>query len=291
MQEGLKMKRTKVAFAYDFDETLSTTYMQDYFLIPELGMKPENFWKEANSWSEANGVDQVTGSMYYFKKTAEKTGLKLTRENLFCCGEFIVFFKGVTEWFERINAYGKTLGLDIEHYIISSGYEEIIEGCSIRKFFKDVYGCAFAYNDEGLPVWPARVVNYSGKVQYLSKINKGLGKFEDKAVNDYTPDDKRRIPFSRIIYFGDGLTDIPSMRMVKDHNGTAIAVYKPRSHHKEKAVKLLKDNRVNFALAADYREGKEIDCVVKTILNKIATDRDLEILRKREDRKKEGCSI
>ena len=210
---------------------------------------------------------------------------------MFCCGEFIVLFKGVTEWFERINAYGKTLGLDIEHYIISSGYEEIIEGCSIRKFFKDVYGCAFAYNEEGLPVWPARVVNYSGKVQYLSKINKGLGKFEDKAVNDYTPDDKRRIPFSRIIYFGDGLTDIPSMRMVKEHNGTAIAVYKPRSHHKEKAVKLLKDNRVNFALAADYREGKEIDCVVKTILNKIATDRDLEILRKREDRKKEGCGI
>ena len=285
------MKRTKVAFAYDFDETLSTTYMQDYFLIPELGMKPENFWKEANAWSEANGVDQVTGSMYYFKKTAEKAGLKLTKENMFCCGEFIVFFKGVTEWFERINAYGKTLGLDIEHYIISSGYEEIIEGCSIRKFFKDVYGCAFAYNDEGLPVWPARVVNYSGKVQYLSKINKGLGKFEDKAVNDYTPDDKRRIPFSRIIYFGDGLTDIPSMRMVKEHNGTAIAVYKPRSHHKEKAVKLLKDNRVNFALAADYREGKEIDCVVKTILNKIATDRDLEVLRKREDRKKEGCGI
>ena len=285
------MKRTKVAFAYDFDETLSTTYMQDYFLIPELGMKPENFWKEANAWSEANGVDQVTGSMYYFKKTAEKTGLKQTKENMFCCGEFIVFFKGVTEWFERINAYGKTLGLDIEHYIISSGYEEIIEGCSIRKFFKDVYGCAFAYNEEGLPVWPARVVNYSGKVQYLSKINKGLGKFEDKAVNDYTPDDKRRIPFSRIIYFGDGLTDIPSMRMVKEHNGTAIAVYKPRSHHKEKAIKLLKDNRVNFALAADYREGKEIDCVVKTILNKIATDRDLEILRKREDRKKEGCGI
>ena len=285
------MKRTKVAFAYDFDETLSTTYMQDYFLIPELGMKPENFWKEANAWSEANGVDQVTGSMYYFKKTAEEIGLKLTKENMVCCGEFIVFFKGVTEWFERINAYGKTLGLDIEHYIISSGYEEIIEGCSIRKFFKDVYGCAFAYNEEGLPVWPARVVNYSGKVQYLSKINKGLGKFEDKAVNDYTPDDKRRIPFSRIIYFGDGLTDIPSMRMVKEHNGTAIAVYKPRSHHKEKAIKLLKDNRVNFALAADYREGKEIDCVVKTILNKIATDRDLEILRKREDRKKEGCNI
>lgn len=280
------MKRTKVALVYDFDETLSTTYMQDYFLIPELGMKPDDFWHQANTWSAQNGVDQIMGSMFYFKKIAGEKGFRLTKKNLACCGEFIVFFKGVEEWFERINRYGRYLDLDIEHYIISSGYEEIIEGCSIRKFFKDVYGCSFAYGESGIPVWPARVVNYSGKVQYLSKINKGLDKFDDKAVNEYTPDDKRRIPFPRIIYFGDGMTDIPSMKMVVNHGGTAIAVYKSHSKAKEKAVKLLKDNRVNFALAADYREGKDIDCVVKTILNKIATERDLEVLKKREDKKK-----
>lgn len=285
------MTKTKVALVYDFDETLSTTYMQDYFLIPELGLKPETFWRRANKWSAENGVDQVTGSMYYFKYLAEKHGIKLSKENLAYCGKFVVFYKGVEEWFDRIKKYGKYLDLDIEHYIISSGYEEIIAGCAIRKCFKDIYGCAFAYNEEGYPVWPARVVNYSAKVQYLSKINKGLGKFEDKAVNEYVPDDKRRIPYSRIIYFGDGLTDIPSMKMVKDHNGTAIAVYKPRSPLKEKAIKLLKDNRVNFALPADYSEGKAIDIVVKTVLNKIATDRDVEILRKREDKKKEVCHL
>lgn len=284
------MKRTKVALVYDFDETLSTTYMQDYFLIPELGMQPNDFWHEANAWSAENGVDQVTGSMYYFTYQAKKRGFNLTRENLACCGKFVVFFKGVEEWFERINRYGKFLDLDIEHYIISSGYEEIIEGCSIRRFFKDVYGCSFAYGEDGKPVWPARVVNYSAKVQYLSKINKGLGKYDDKAVNEYTPDDQRRIPYSRIIYFGDGLTDIPSMKMVKNHGGTAIAVYKPHSRLKNKAIKLLSDDRVNFALPADYREDKEIDCVIKTVLNRIATDRDLEILKKREDRKKR-CPI
>lgn len=287
---GINMKRTKVAFVYDFDKTLSTTYMQDYFLIPELGMKPEDFWREANTWSAENGVDQVTGSMYYFKMMAEKKGLRLTRKNLQSCGAFVVFFNGVEDWFTRINKYGRYLDLDIEHYIISSGYEEIIEGCAIRPFFKEVYGCAFAYGEDGIPVWPARAVNYSGKVQYLSKINKGLGKYDDKAVNEYIPDDKRRIPYSRIIYFGDGATDIPSMKMVKNHGGTTIAVYKPRSGAKNKAVKLLQDNRVNFALAADYREGKEIDCVIKTILNKIATERDLEILKQREDKKKKNAS-
>ena len=281
------MKKTKVAFVYDFDETLSTTYMQDYVLIPELGMKPETFWKKANQWSVDNCADQVTGSMYYFTKIAREKQIKLTRENLFCCGALIEYFEGVESWFDRINAYGKHLNLDVEHYIISSGYEEIIEGCRIRKYFKDVFGCSFAFDEEGYPVWPARVINYSTKVQFLSKINKGLKKTDDKLVNEFTPDNQRRIPFRRIIYFGDGLTDIPSMKMVKDRNGNAIAVYKPKSSHsKNKAINLLRDDRVNFALPADYSEGKDIDNVVKTILNKIATERDLELLKAREEKKK-----
>lgn len=280
------MKKTKVALVYDFDETLSTTYMQDYVLIPELGMKPETFWKKANQWSVDNCADQVTGSMYYFTKVAREKKIKLNKENLFCCGSLIEYYEGVQTWFDRINKYGKYLDLDIEHYIISSGYEEIIEGCSIRKYFKDVFGCSFAFDDKGYPVWPARVINYSTKVQYLSKINKGLKKTDDKAVNEYTPDDKRRIPYRRIIYFGDGLTDIPSMKMVKERNGNAIAVYKPKSHQKDKAIKLLRENRVNFALPADYSEGKDIDNVVKTILNKIAMERDLEILKAKEEKKK-----
>ena len=240
------MKKTKVALVYDFDETLSTTYMQDYVLIPELGMKPETFWKKANQWSVDNSADQVTGSMYYFTKVAREKKIKLGRDNLYCCGALIEYFEGVKTWFDRINAYGKHLDLDIEHYIISSGYEEIIEGCSIRRYFKDVFGCSFAFDEDGYPVWPARVINYSTKVQYLSKM------------------------------------------MVKDRNGNAIAVYKPKSKHsKDKAINLLRDDRVNFALPADYSEGKDIDNVVKTILNKIATERDLEVLKQREEKKKQ----
>ena len=282
------MKKTKVAFVYDFDETLSTTYMQDYVLIPELGMKPETFWKKANQWSVDNCADQITGSMYYFTKVAREKKIKLNRDNLFCCGEKIEYYDGVETWFNRINSYGKYLDLDIEHYIISSGYEEIIAGCSIRKYFKDVFGCSFAFDEEGYPVWPARVINYSTKVQYISILNKGLKTTDDKAVTEFTPDEERRIPYRRIIYFGDGLTDIPSMKMVKDRNGNAIAVYKPKSRQKNRAIKLLRDNRVNFALPADYSEGKDIDTVVKTILNKIATERDLELLKEKEEKKKKG---
>lgn len=280
------MINTLVAMVYDFDETLSTTYMQDYVLIPELGMTPKTFWKKANQWSIDNGADQITGSMYYFMKKAREKKVKLTRENFAYCGTLVKYYKGVEQWFERINAYGEKLGLQIEHYIISSGYEEILEGTSIRKYFKDVYGCCYAFGDDGTPVWPARVVNYSTKVQYISKINKGLGKLDDKLVNEFMEDSKRRIPFPRILYFGDGMTDIPTMKLVKTRGGNAIAVYKPKSTHKDKAIKLLKDDRVNFALPADYSEGTAIDTVVKTILDKLATERNLDILKLKEEEKK-----
>lgn len=261
--------------------------MQDFSLIPALGMKPNTFWKRANLWSANNGADQITGSMYYFMKVAKDKKLKLTREALNNFGKDVEYYNGVSDWFERINNFGKALDLEIEHYIISSGYEEIVEGTSIRQYFKDVFACSYAFGEDGTPVWPARIINYSIKTQFLSKINKGLSKNDDIAVNEYTPDDERPIPFNRMIYFGDGMTDIPSMKLTKERGGTAIAVYKPKSHSKKKAMKLLIDNRVNFALPADYSENKEIDLVVKTILDKIATERDLDVLKAKEEKKKQ----
>lgn len=280
------VKLTKVAFIYDFDETLSTTYMQDYILIPALGDKPENFWKKANAWSKKHCADQITGTMYYIQHTAKEKGIKLTRDFLCNAAKSITYFEGVEGWFERINEYGKTLDLQIEHYIISSGMEEMIDGSSIRKHFKDVFGCSYIYDEEGIPIWPARVVNYSTKTQYIAKINKGLSKTEDRAVNEYMPDEQRVIPYKRMIYFGDGMTDIPSMKITKEKGGNAIAVYRPKSNHRKNAIKLLSDNRVNFALPADYRKDSELDHVVKTILDKMAKERDLDLLKVKEDRKK-----
>jgi len=277
---------TKVALIYDFDETLSVDYMQSFGLIQSLGMKPDTFWKKANLWSANNNADQITGTMYYFMKTAKEKGVSLSYEDLKKFGKDIEYYNGVLTWFERINNFGKALDLEIEHYIISSGYEEIVEGTEIRKYFRDVFACSYAYGDDGQPVWPARVVNYSIKTQFLSKINKGLGKNDDIAVNEYTPDEERRIPFKQMIYFGDGMTDIPSMKLTKERGGNAIAVYTPHSKAKKKAMKLLVDNRVNFALPADYSENKEIDIVVKTILDKIATERDLDVLKAKEEKKK-----
>ena len=279
-------KKIKIALVYDFDGTLSTTNMQDYGLIQLFKMRPKTFWRKANKWWKDNYADQITSSMYYFVKMSREKHVPLTKQVFYDSAKDIKYYAGVEEWFDRINHYGEMLGLDIEHYIISSGYEEILDGSSIRKYFKEVFGCAYAYDENGNPIWPARVVNYSTKTQYLSKINKGLGKLEDREVNEFMPDAERPIPFGHMIYLGDGDTDIPSMRLVKKSGGYSIAVYRPKSNHKKKAIKLLSDGRVDFALPADYSENGQIDTVVKTILVKLATQRDLKVLQEKEDKKK-----
>ncbi len=284
-------KNNKVAFIYDFDETLSTTYMQDYILIPALGETPEEFWPKANQWSRDNCADQITGTMYYIQYAAKEKGIKLTKKFLCDAAKSITYFAGVEEWFDRINEFGKSLGLNIEHYIISSGMEEIISGTSIRKHFKDVFGCSYVYGEDGTPIWPARVVNYSGKTQFIAKINKGLGKTEDRAVNEYMPDEQRPIPYKQMIYFGDGMTDIPAMKIVKNKGGTAIAVYRPKSKHHDTAVQLLADDRVDFALPADYRENTELDHVVKTVLTRMSSERDLDLLKIKEENKKKQLNV
>lgn len=146
-------KKVKVALIYDFDGTLSTTDMQNYGLIPTFGMSCKTFWNKANTFGDQNMMEQITSSMYYVFKTAKDKKIPLTRELFFECGKNIQFFEGVENWFERINHYGDMLDLEIEHYVISAGYEEIIEGCAIRKYFKEVYGCAYAYDDKGEAVW------------------------------------------------------------------------------------------------------------------------------------------
>ena len=279
--------KTKVALVYDFDETLSIDYMQNYDLIPALGYdNPQDFWDESNAWSAANEADQITGTMYYFIKKAKEKNIRLTKEFFEKCGSNIEYYEGVQDWFERINGYGKELNLEIEHYLVSAGFQAILKGASIAKCFKDMFACSYAFGDDDLPVWPARVINYSIKVQFLSKINKGLTRIDDVAVNQYMPKKERAIPFDRMIFFGDGMTDIPSMKMVKERNGNAIAVYPPSCPTKKNAINLLIDGRVNFALPADYRKDKELDNVVKTILCKLATERDLEDLKDKEEKKK-----
>ena len=260
----------KIALIYDFDKTLSTTDMQNYDFIKNLNMDPKEFWGKTEALINDNESDKILAYMYMMLKECENKNIKLTKEYLNSCGKSIEFYKGVEDWFKRINQFAFSLGVEIEHYIVSSGITEIVEGTPISKYFKRIYGCSFLYKD-GVAVWPKTAINYTNKTQFLFRIAKGaLDIRDDDSVNKKM--ENLVIPFSNMIYFGDGLTDIPCMKLIKDAGGKSIAIY--QEGKKDKILPLLNDSRVNFALPADYREDSKIDNIVKMIIgNMVVLDK------------------
>lgn len=266
-----------IAFLYDFDKTLCTTDMEDYAFIPSLGYTPAEFWGRANAFGWENRMDGLLAYMYTMIQECAAQNIKLDRAFLNHCGESIQLFPGVREWFARINAFGESLGVQVEHYVISSGLREIIEGSGIAQEFREIYACEFYYNENGNACWPKLDVNFTNKTQFVYRINKGiLDVSRDKELNDSMPDDSKRVPFTNMIYMGDGLSDVPCMKMMRAYGGQAIAVY--QASNRQGVEKLLADGRVDFIFPADYREGMELDRTVRDILRKMTiTDRLLEV--------------
>lgn len=273
-------KRPTVALIYDFDGTLSPGNMQEFGFIQAIGKDKAEFWAKNKKLSEENDANGILTYMYLMIQAAKSNGISLRRESFKRFGENVELFDGVKEWFALVNEYGKSIGLDIKHYINSSGLKEMIEGTPIAKEFENIYACSFLYDVDGIAYWPAVAIDYTAKTQFLFKINKGIKEVSDnKKINQYIPEKERPIPFERMIYFGDGDTDIPCMKMIKEHGGHSIAVYASgNSAKKAAALQLIKDNRVNFVCPADYRAGKEINMVVKRILDKIKADYEFQRL-------------
>lgn len=273
--------RFTIALIYDFDGTLAPGNMQEYDFIPAVGKSNKEFWTEANTLAEEQDADMVLTYMARMIQEAKSKGLSLKREAFQESGRRVTLFNGVREWFSRINRYGEERGIRILHYINSSGLKEIIEGTEIAHEFRKIYACSFLYDVDGIAYWPGVAVNYTNKTQFIFKINKGVESVSDcKLVNQYIEERERPVPFSRMIYVGDGTTDIPCMRLVKNFGGHSIAVYNPASAKvgRKDLASLIRDNRVNHVCAADYTEGSEIDRLVKLIIDKIAVDFELQQL-------------
>ncbi len=280
-------KRPTVALIYDFDGTLSPGNMQEFGFIQAIGKTPDEFWRQSNQVPEGQEVSSILSYMKLMIDEAREKGISLTRDSFVSFGKHIELYDGVKEWFSLINEYGRRHGVVVEHYINSSGQTELIEGTSIAKEFKKIFACSFWYDESGVAVWPAVAVDYTGKTQFLFKIAKGIMDISDNTkVNESQKEDDKPIPFSHMIYLGDGTTDIPCMKIVKMFGGNSIAVYSPenRKQH-DTARKLLKQDRVNFICQADYRVGGQIYEVVTTIIDKIKAENDFQTLQRKNRRK------
>lgn len=268
-------KRPVVVLMYDFDKTLCDRDMQEYSFIPSLGLTPAEFWGKANEVAVSCNMERILSYMYVMMAEAKAKGIKLTREYLNSCAKGMKFYKGVDTWFSRINKFGEALGVKVEHYVLSSGTTEIIEGSPIAKEFKKIYGCAFHYDENGVVDFPLNTVNYTTKTQYIYRISKGVFDItNDIDLNAKTDPKQRHASFKNMIYIGDGLTDVPCMKMVAERGGKAIALYQKGKINN--ASDLLLDGRADFLTQADYSEGSELESVVKQNIERISLEADLD---------------
>ena len=266
-----------VALIYDFDGTLAPGNMQEYSFMESIGKSKEEFWEETAAMAENQDSDNVLVYMLLMLQQAKERGIPIRREDLKKYGESVTLFNGVKEWFKRITAYGLEHGVIIEHYINSSGMKEMIEGTSIAHEFKTIFACSYYYDTVGHAIWPASAINYTNKTQFLFKINKGIDSIRDSVkINESVPEDKKRVYFNNMLYFGDGETDVPCMKLLKQLGGTSIAVYEPNNGKKATIAKrLLAHERVNYVCPANYAEGGNLDRLVKAIICKIKADESL----------------
>lgn len=269
-----------LAMCYDFDKTLTPDDMQAQGFIQSVGYNEEQikqFWHESNQLAKKHDMDNNLAYMY--KMIQEAVGhFYVTKDKLMEYGNQVELYEGVRTWFERICQYGLEQGVKIEHYIISSGLKEMIEGTEMAKegAFTKIYASAFMFDDKGVAVWPAQAINYTNKTQFLFRIQKGILDINDTGVNDYIKPENQRVPFRNMIYIGDSDTDIPCMSLVNANGGHSIGVYDPFKKDKEKVYKMMRHHRIRYYAPADYSNGSKLDTLVKQIIRKTAAYEVLE---------------
>ena len=270
-----KEDKPVLAICYDFDKTLSPDDMQAQGFIQSVGYDVAQFWKESNELAENNDMDSNLAYMYKMIQEA-KGNFPFSKEMLMEYGAQVDLFPGVREWFERIREYGKSKGVIIEHYIISSGLKEMIEGTPVAKSFERIYASSFYYDKDGIAQWPAQAVNYTNKTQFLFRIEKGILDVNDPGVNDHLPNEEKRVPFQNMVYIGDSDTDVPCMTLINMFGGHSIGVYDVKTRDKTKVYRMMRDGRIKYYAPADYSEGTELDIIVKAIIDRTASNEALE---------------
>jgi hypothetical protein len=268
----------RTALVYDFDGTLAPGNIQEHSFIPNhLGISAEAFWEEVGALKREHDADPILVYLQQMLACAKRANVRVTRETLAAHGRDVPLFQGVREWFSRIDAHAKERGLSLEHYVVSSGNEEMIGASPIANAFRKIYASRYLYDGEGNATWPAVVINYTTKTQFLFRINKGVSStWDNEPVNRWVPMHERPVPFTRMIYLGDGDTDIPSMKMVRHQGGHSIAVFDPErfkdARTQSNVYNLISEDRAHFVVPADYTEGSQLDVTVKGLLGRIARD-------------------
>jgi len=263
--------QSTIAVVYDFDGTLSPQPMQEYTVLPKIGVEPREFWKRVNEDARRTESDMMLVYMRHIIEALELGRINVKRGDFAVMAKAIEYFPGVPTWFPRINQYVRRKSggkVKVQHYLISAGQKEILDGASIKKHFKRIYASEYHFDHHGVATFPKLLVTDTMKTQFLFRINKGREGINE-SINEHMPEAERPIPFQNMIYVGDGMTDVPSMALTKKSGGHTVAVYQRGGKGRGDCVKLLNAGRADFIAPADYRAGSKLARRVELLLDAI----------------------
>lgn len=282
----MSVPQNTIALIYDYDQTLSPTYMQEEALFPVFGINSEAFWKRCGELVRDQGYDNELAYMKVMLDYLEMD--RPTNAELRRLGERLTFYKGLPEMFEDfktglLSAEHEASGITVEHYIVSSGLKVLLEGSRLAPYVRAIFGCEFAEDAQGRITFPRRVISHTQKTQFLFRINKGMLDMSQD-VNDHMAPDLRPIPFTNMVYVGDGPTDVPCFTVMRRSGGKAIAVYNaedPTRTSFKKCYQLsVHADRVKNIAPSDFRSGSHLRLLLEEMVQEVA---DAIVQRRRDD--------
>ena len=271
-KKKIPFRHNIIGMVYDFDGTLSPNNMQEDTIFRAWGIDQKEFWKKSDRLV-GQGYERTLAYLSLLLRDPAFQKKPLKRKTLRHLARHIEYYPGVLHFFQAIDQTLKKIpevrewGIRVEHYIVSSGMKEILEGSALAKHFERIYACEYDYGPQGA-VFPKLVINDTNKTQFLFRINKGRLDM-DQDINDHMPEEERRIPFKNMVYIGDSVTDIPSMTVINRYEGHAIAVFDPRGRVPDKVKRLVMDGRVSHFAPADFRRSSLLFKIIRRTLAKI----------------------
>jgi hypothetical protein len=290
--------QTTIAVIWDFDKTLIPGYMQDP-LFKKYSVDGASFWDEVNALPEfysKQGLELISHDTLYlnhiinYVKHGVFKGLNnsLLRE----LGREIQFYPGLPDFFKKLRDQVKTIqeysvyGIEVEHYIVSTGLRQMILGSKIKDYIDGVWACEFIESPappkylSSAPISDRKeleiseigyVIDNTSKSRAIFEINKGTNKIKDIQVNSFVKPEDRRVPIENMIYIADGPSDIPVFSIVNQYGGKTFAVYQPSNKKEfEQVNRLQKQNRIQAFGPADYTSNSEMYMIIESAVDDIA---------------------